>query len=48
MTEGLVVGLEFGPALREGLFVIEDMIQVTADGYDLLTDEAWDLYEIDV
>jgi Xaa-Pro aminopeptidase len=48
ITEGLVAGLEFGPALPEGLFVLEDMIWVTADGYELLTDEPWDLVEIDL
>lgn len=48
ITEGLVAGLEFGPALPEGLFVMEDMIHVTATGYNLLSDEPWDLVEIDV
>lgn len=47
MNEGLVAGLEFGPALPEGLFVLEDLIWVTADGYELLSDEPWDLVEIE-
>ncbi len=39
LTEGLVVGIEQGPSMPEGMFVWEDLVQVTAEGYDLLTTE---------
>jgi len=47
LREGLVAGIEFGPAEAEGFFVLEQLIQVTRDGYDLLTPESTDMVLID-
>jgi Xaa-Pro aminopeptidase len=43
LTEGLVIGIEFGPSQPEGFFVLEQLIQVTRDGFDLLTTEPMSL-----
>jgi Xaa-Pro dipeptidase len=48
LTEGLVVGVEWGPFEAEGMFVWEQLVQVTHDGYDLLTPEPSSLVVIDV
>jgi Xaa-Pro aminopeptidase len=47
LSEGLVAGIEFGPSQAEGFFVLEHLIQVTSDGFDLLTPETTDMVEID-
>jgi Xaa-Pro aminopeptidase len=39
LTEGMVAGIELGPVEREGFFILEHLVQVTKDGYDLLTAE---------
>ena len=47
LTEGLVIGVEFGPTQPEGFFVFEQLLQITATGYDLLTPEPTTLVTLD-
>jgi len=47
LSDGLVTGIELGPIAAEGMFIWEDLIQVTSTGYDLLTTETSELIEID-
>jgi len=47
LTEGLVAGIELGPVEPEGMFIWEQLIQVTKDGYDLFTTESTSLVVID-
>lgn len=48
LTEGLVAGIELGPVEPEGIFIYEQLIQVTRNGYDLLSTEPSTLVTIDV
>ena len=47
LTPGLVIGLELGPVETEGMFITEELLQVTPSGYDRLTAEAPTLIELD-
>jgi Xaa-Pro aminopeptidase len=45
---GLTLGIEQGQATSDGMFVWEDLVQVTADGHDVLTNESSELVVLDV
>jgi Xaa-Pro aminopeptidase len=47
LTPGLVIGLELGPVEPEGMFITEELLQVTEAGYDRLTAEPPTLVELD-
>jgi Xaa-Pro aminopeptidase len=47
LTEGLVAGLELGPVKPEGFFILEHLLQVTRDGYDLFTTEPMTMVVVD-
>jgi len=47
LAEGLVTGIEYGPMEPEGMFVLEEVLQIKEGGYELLSNEPWDLVEID-
>jgi Xaa-Pro aminopeptidase len=48
LSEGLVTGIELGPLGEAGMFIWEEIIQVTATGYELLTTEGSELVEIEL
>jgi Xaa-Pro aminopeptidase len=47
LAEGLVAGVELGPVKPEGMFIWEQLIQVTKTGYDRFTPEPNTLLVID-
>jgi Xaa-Pro aminopeptidase len=47
LTEGMAVGIEQGPSGSDGMFRWEDLLHLTADGYDLITTESSELVVVD-
>jgi Xaa-Pro aminopeptidase len=47
LTEGLVAGIELGPVEREGMFLWEQLVQVTKDGCEVFTKEPSTLFIVD-